>query len=255
MGSVQVNVPYPMLLERIDFVTGRGIHPEIYLSGIDLDRCHEEDLKKIAQHLEAKDLEVTIHGPFMDLSPGGVDPKIKGVTFERMLRTIEVAKLFRPKVIVFHPGYDKWRFDGDVRLWLESSLETWPPLVEKAEAAGLILALENVFEETPESLQALLEKIDSPNLGFCFDTGHHNVFSSASFVTWAKSLGPYLKEVHLHDNRGEKDEHLPLGEGTFDFAGFFALLRQLELRPTFTIEPHEEPHLWRSLEAVKKYIG
>lgn len=253
-GPVQVNVPYPMLLDRIDFVTAKGIHPEIYLSGRDLDRCLEEDLERIGRHLREKNLEVTLHGPFMDLSPGGVDPKIKEVTVDRLSRTIEVAQILRPKVVVFHPGYDKWRFDGDVRLWLESSLETWRPLVKKAEAAGLTLALENVFEETPESLCALLEKIDSRSLGFCFDTGHHNVFSSASFLTWAESLGPYLKEVHLHDNRGEKDEHLPLGEGTFDFKGFFAVLERLQLHPIYTIEPHEEPHLWRSLEAVRKYI-
>lgn len=254
MAPVQVNVPYPMLLERIDFVAEKGIHPEIYLSGTDLDRCREEDLERIARHLGQKKLEVTLHGPFMDLSPGGVDPKIKEVTFERLSRTIEVAQILRPKVIVFHPGYDRWRFDGDVRLWLESSLDTWRPLVKRAEAVGVTLALENVFEETPESLQALLKKIDSPSLGFCFDTGHHNVFSSASVLTWAESLGPYLKEVHLHDNRGEKDEHLPLGEGTFDFKTFFAVLEQLRLQPIYTIEPHEEPHLWRSLEAAKRYI-
>jgi hypothetical protein len=26
------------------------------------------------------------------------------------------------------------------------------------------------------------------------------------------------------------------------------------LNPIYTLEPHEEAHLWRGLEAVKKYI-
>ena len=60
-------------------------------------------------------------------------------------------------MIVFHPGYEKWKFDGDVGLWLESSLQTWKPLVKEAEKLGLILAVENVFEETPESLGRTLE--------------------------------------------------------------------------------------------------
>jgi sugar phosphate isomerase/epimerase len=51
------------------------------------------------------------------------------------------------------------------------------------------------------------------------------------------------------------DEHLPVGEGGFDFNQFFALLSQYKLNPLYTIEPHEEAHLWRGLEAVKKYIG
>jgi sugar phosphate isomerase/epimerase len=50
------------------------------------------------------------------------------------------------------------------------------------------------------------------------------------------------------------DEHLPAGEGDFDFNQFFALLSHLSLNPLYTIEPHEEAHLRRGLEAVKKYI-
>jgi sugar phosphate isomerase/epimerase len=69
-----------------------------------------------------------------------------------------------------------------------------------------------------------------------------------------EALGGFLSEVHLHDNCKEMDEHLPLGEGAFDFGQFFTLLAQLNLKPLYTIEPHEEDHLRRGLEAVKKYI-
>jgi sugar phosphate isomerase/epimerase len=67
-------------------------------------------------------------------------------------------------------------------------------------------------------------------------------------------LGEFLREVHLHDNHREMDEHLPVGEGGFDFNQFFSLLSQLKLNPLYTIEPHEEAHLWRGLQAVKKFI-
>jgi len=254
MSLIHINVPYSMLLHRLDFAVKNRIHPEIYFSGENLDTCYEKDVKKVAETLRQNGLEATLHGPFMDLSPGGVDRRIKEVTLDRLSRTIELAAVFRPKTVVFHPGYEKWKFDGDVKLWLKSSLETWRPLVKKAESMGLTLAIENVFEETPDSLRNLLEEINSPHLRFCFDTGHHNVFSTSPLQTWIETLGTYLREVHLHDNRREMDEHLPVGEGTFDFDGFFNLLSQFELDPIYTIEPHEEPHLWRSLAAVRKYI-
>jgi len=243
-----------MLRHRLDFAVKNRIHPEIYFSGEDLDACRDEDVKQVAGALEKNGLEVTLHGPFMDLSPGGVDRKIKEVTLDRLSKTIEMAAILKPKIIVFHPGYEKWKFNGDVKLWFKSSLETWRPLVQEAESMGLTLAIENVFEETPESLKTLLEEIDSPHFRFCFDTGHHNVFSRVPLQNWFGALGRYLCEVHLHDNRREMDEHLPIGEGTFDFKGFFRLLSQFELNPVYTIEPHEEPHLWRSLEAVKRYV-
>ena len=254
MAAIQINVPYPMLLHRIDFAVKNQINPEIYFSGEDLDQCRNSDIQRVAEVLHQHQLKITFHAPFMDLSPGGVDRKVKEVTVDRFLKVIELAEFFKPKNIVFHPGYEKWRFDGNVNLWLESSLETWRPLVKQAASNGLTLAIENVFEETPDSLALLLKEIHSPHFRFCFDTGHHHVFSKVPLSDWIEVLGEYLMEVHLHDNHGERDDHLPIGEGGFDFDEFFRLLAPRSLKPILTLEPHEETHLRRGLEAVKKYL-
>jgi len=254
MATVHINVPYPMLLKRHDFAIGNRIHPEIYFSGDDLDTLDKKEGRRLAETLHQNQLEITFHSPFMDLSPGGVDRKVKEVTLDRFSKVIELAEFFKPKNIVFHPGYEKWKFDGNVSLWLESSLETWRPLVKQAASNGLTLAIENVFEETPDSLALLLKEIHSPHFRFCFDTGHHHVFSKVSLPVWIEVLGDYLSEVHLHDNHGERDDHLPMGEGGFDFDEFFRLLAHRSLKPILTLEPHEEAHLRRGLEAVKKYI-
>ena len=41
---------------------------------------------------------------------------------------------------------------------------------------------------------------------------------------WVDSLGDHLGEIHLHDNHGTADEHLPVGEGTFPFKELMRLL-------------------------------
>ena len=254
MTVIHTNVPYSMLLQRIDFVLQNRIHPEIYFSAENLDTYGEKDVKHLAKTLQKHALETTLHGPFMDLSPGGVDRRIKEVTSDRFCKTIELAHFFKSKTIVFHPGYEKWKFDGNVELWLESSLQTWRPLIKEAKKIEVILAIENVFEEAPHSLATLLGEINSPHFRFCFDTGHQHLFGKTPLPIWFEILGRYLCEVHLHDNHGEMDQHLPVGEGGFDFDRFFKLLSQFRLNPIYTIEPHEEAHLWRGLEAVKKYI-
>jgi sugar phosphate isomerase/epimerase len=243
-----------MLLQRIDFAIEKRIHPEIYFSAEDLDTSSEKDVKHLAETLHQNGLEITLHGPYMDLSPGGVDRRIKEITSDRLSKTIKLAYFFKPKTIVFHPGYEKWKFDGDVKLWLESSLQTWRPMVKEAEEMDLLLVIENVFEENPDSLALLLQKVDSPHFRFCFDTGHHHVFSKTPLPLWIESLGKYLVEVHLHDNHQEMDEHLPLGDGNFDFDEFFSLLSEFRLNPIYTVEPHQEDQLWRSMETVEKYI-
>lgn len=254
MIPLQINIPYSMLLQKIDLVLQHRLFPEIYFSADDLDLYSKEEGKELAATLHKNGLDITFHGPFMDLSPGGVDRRIKEVTLDRFSQTIEIAGLFKPKVIVFHPGYEKWKFDGNVGLWFESSLQTWKPLVEEAKEWGLTIAIENVFEENPDPLTMLLNEIRSPHFKFCFDTGHHHVFSKTPLSLWMETLRDDLVEVHLHDNHGEMDEHLPVGEGRFDFNELFSLFSRWRLTPIHTLEPHEEAHLWRSLEAVTKYI-
>jgi sugar phosphate isomerase/epimerase len=111
---------------------------------------------------------------------------VKGGTLDRFSKVIELARFFKPKSIVFHPGYEKWKFDGNVKMWLDSSLQTWGPLVDVAEKQGQMLAIENVFEETPDTLLLLLSSFESPYFRFCFDTGHHNVFGKVP-LSWRTS--------------------------------------------------------------------
>jgi len=251
---IQVNIPYKMLLEKLDFVLGKRLNPEIYFNGEALDNYREEDLVKIHSELTKNGLSITIHAPFMDLCPGGVDAKVKKATIERLNQTIEVAAHLHPQMVIFHPGYNKWFFDGNVKLWLESSLNTWRPIVTKVEKMGIPIALENVFEEEPSSLQQLISSIHSPYVNFCFDTGHFNLFSTISMEEWFDSLGKYIKEVHLHDNCGTSDDHLPIGDGKIDFDLFFQLITHYGVNTIYTIEPHKIEHLERSLQACGKYL-
>ncbi len=49
-------------------------------------------------------------------------------------------------------------------------------------------------------------------LGLCYDSGHDFVWSGKPYDL-LKRYGDRLFAVHLHDNRGREDEHLPIGEG------------------------------------------
>ena len=49
MTIIHINVPYSMLLQRIDFAIKNRIHPEIYFSAEDLDTCHEKDVQHLSE--------------------------------------------------------------------------------------------------------------------------------------------------------------------------------------------------------------
>jgi sugar phosphate isomerase/epimerase len=253
--QIFINVPYEMLLARLDYAIKNRLLPEIYFDGNALDTARHEDVNRLAKTLSTHEIDVTLHGPYMDLSPGGIDAKVKEVTLKRIEKTMDFAALFGPKTVVFHPGFDRWHFEGYHDLWLKNSIAAWKPIARKAKEIGTIVAIENVFEEEPQTLKGLIEGVNSPNFGFCFDTGHYFAFSKAPLDRWFEVLGEWIVEVHLHDNHGTRDDHLPLGEGKMDFGEFFDLLGRITPLPILTVEPHDEAHLWSSIRAAEKYLS
>jgi sugar phosphate isomerase/epimerase len=136
-------------------------------------------------------------------------------------------------------------------LWVETAVETFSPLAVRLADMGASLILENVYEDRPEDLLPLLDAVDGA--GFCLDTGHQSAFSRTPLERWVETLSPCLRQLHLHDNRRDKDEHLAMGQGEIDFESLFrALFRKMETPPAITLEPHREEDLWPSVEYLEK---
>lgn len=253
LDRVQVNAPYRQLVDKyLELFLRYGINPEIGFDALALETASQEAMAEMARLMEEQGRTITFHGPFMDLAPGGLDERIREVTARRLQRTMELVPLFRPLSIVFHAGYDERRYHAHRAEWLSGSLATWEPLIQQAEEVGVVVHLENVYEQTPEMILTLIEEMDSENLGFCLDMGHMNVFGEVALSEWLDALGPHLKEVHLHDNNGHSDSHGPIGSGTAPFKELFQYLHDQEKRPVVTLEPHEEATLWVSLENLEK---
>jgi sugar phosphate isomerase/epimerase len=251
LKQVQVNAPYRQLVDYyLELFVKYGINPEIGFDAAALDTYSEAAMGEVARLLAANGRTVTFHGPFMDLAPGGIDETIRKATAQRLQSTLELVPLFGPPSIVFHAGYDASRYHAQRAEWLSSSMVTWETLTRMAEKMRVVIHLENVYEQTPEMILALLEKMSSEYLGFCLDLGHMNVFGEVPLTEWLDALGPYLKEVHLHDNDGRSDAHEPIGSGTAPFEELFQYLQGKKLKPLVTLEPHEEATLWKSLESL-----
>jgi len=253
LDQVQVNAPYRQLVDRyLEAFLHSGINPEIGFDALALETFSEEGMAEVARLIADCGSNTTFHVPFMVLAPVGIDERLRKFTARRLQRTMELVPLFRPLSIVFHAGYDERRYHAHRAEWLSGSLATWEPLIQQAEEMGVVIHLENVYEQTPEMILALIEEMSSENLGFCLDMGHMNVFGEVALSEWLDALGPHLKEVHLHDNNGHIDSHGPIGSGTAPFKELFQYLHDQEKRPLVTLEPHEEATLWTSLENLEK---
>jgi sugar phosphate isomerase/epimerase len=246
-----VHIPYPNVGDYLAYARQHRLNLEIYFPSASLDNLNPGDVEKLKKEFDYGP-SLSIHAPFMDMSPGAVDAKVREVTLERFLQVMEIAEILSPKVIVFHSGYEKWRYAHRVDLWLEGSVKTWHPIIEKAARLETRIAIENIFEDEPSSLVALMEKLHSEHFGICFDTGHCNLFSRVPLTEWLKALGPYIAELHLHDNDRTSDQHLPVGDGTFDFKTLFSHLRGKDC--IYTIEAHTPERVLKSMERLREHI-
>lgn len=248
LAKVQVNVPFKMLKsEYLPLFLKYGINPEIGIDADALDTTSDKAYREVAEILKINNRNITLHGPFMDLVPGGLDTMLLAATRKRLERFFEIIPIFEPANVVCHAGYDPCYYRKSWERWLSNSVETWKPYVHLAERFGFKLLLENVYENNPIAHCALFNAIPSDHFGFCFDVGHHNVFGKSPHKVWFEALGEKIMELHLHDNDGTEDTHLAIGRGNVDFIGLFEMINENGFTPTITLEPHEEETLWESL--------
>lgn len=245
------HVPYEACDKYLPFFKENRWNLEIYFGSRSFDKIKKSGILKLKKKLDYGP-QLSIHGPFMDLSPGAVDPKVRDITMKRFSKTLDIAEILKPRVIVFHSGYDKWKYDGNVDIWLEGSLQTWRPITKRASESGINIAIENIFEDDPGHLGLLSKEMASENFGICFDTGHFNLFSKLTLLEWLGVIKPYIKELHLHDNLRHADEHRAIGDGDFDFATLFKELQGIDC--VHTIEAHNMKDAITSLERLSEFL-
>lgn len=248
--QVQVNIPFRMLKEGyLDKFLEYGLNPEIGFDANTLDSMMFSDAESIVKQFHQTGRTITLHGPFMDLSPGSPDPDIQRISRKRFDQLAALVPLFKPKCVVCHTGYDHKRYWPMVDVWLEKSLEIWNPLAESLKREGTRLMLENVYEKTPSEILPLIEKLKVHDVGFCLDVGHQAVFGSLSLTQWVQTMSSHLRQLHLHNNDGKQDDHRALGSGSINIEELLKQLHSLNIQPVaITLEPHREEDLEPSLE-------
>jgi sugar phosphate isomerase/epimerase len=254
MDPIHVHIPYPKLKDFFEMIRTRRYDLEIYLSAAVLDQLEKSDLTELLARLDWRP-SLTLHAPFVDLNPGAADSMVRTVTEVRFRQILNAAAVLKPRTVVFHAAYDKWRYGGRKDAWLENGLEVWRRVADEAGRLGVRVAVENVFDDGPEPLRMLIDKIDRPDFGFCFDSGHFNLFSTVPMEHWFEALGRRLIEVHLHDNDGTGDAHWAVGRGTVDFKKMFYLMQRHASSPLLTIEAHDKEDIEASLNSVSLLLG
>jgi len=109
-------------------------------------------------------------------------------------------------------------------------------------------------------LKENFDMIESKYKCFCMDTGHTNEivrFGRPTVPETIRILGNYIKVLHLHDNEGAYDSHLPpliSGKNNIDWVETFAALEEVGYKGVYNYELLLS-RFGSNLDDYLKYLG
>lgn len=168
----------------------------------------------------------------------------------QMRKSIEAAALAGAPWTVMHPWVTHKTSKEEI---LKENIRLFEPYIEYAKELGIGIAIENMFKrvywfgeevksEAFSTADELIEIIDPlnekyGNVGACWDTGHANLSMKSQYEDLLK-LGKRLKVLHIADNAGQADEHMPAFFGYIDWKEIISALKKIKYSGTFNFETH-----------------
>lgn len=217
--------------ERVSECYGLGLEIAEYCTAWNMDIYREVTKATVEKKITGITHRV-LHAPFNELFPCAIDLQARELAAKRYRQAIALAKEHGASKVIIHGGYNPWIY---YPVWyVEQSISFWKAFFQ--EDPGVEIVLENVLEETPDSLLSIVSGVDNPKLKLCLDVGHVNAYSKVPVEAWLAEWVPYLSHFHIHNNYADRDSHQPLFDGTIAMT---SLLRQAETQcanPTYTLE-------------------
>ncbi len=231
------------------------------LAGLDVDTVDGVTIRRLSDLADEYGLGYSIHPPLVNTA--ALDEGERAVAIDKYRATLALAGRLGIRDMVIHSGHRPC-----MQVSAEQSRElacgTLRAVGETARDMGVRLLLENTgwheyaILDTPGDLLELAESACPPDTGLLLDTGHA-ALQHFDVVDCARMWLSRLAQVHAHDNAGEFDEHLPLGEGVIDWSSLIGLLAGAGWDGVFMLElgacADASGRLADSLDLVAKYAG
>lgn len=238
------------------------------------DEVSPGDRKKGRAMVEDSGIALAVHAPFTSLNPAAVNPGIRKESVRQIIAAIDLCAELAGKVVITHTGEyviserAREKIPQAATIHWQNNLESLKTCAQHAALRGITLCLENIGFE-PEHLDRNVEDLikirdevlggrvppPDPILEFCLDLGHARL--NRELPQAISKLGPHIRHVHFTDNLGEKDDHLVIGQGNFDYSphlDFFRSFPHVLTLEAISLGTDPAPAV-KSREFVKKLLG
>ncbi len=237
-----MNYPIRPVLDEIETFGDMGFD---YLElAMDPPEAHHEMLQfqseAIREALAKNRMGLVCHLPTF-LSTADLTASLRRASRCEIRASIEVAAHLGARRAVLHPSYMSGMGRNAPTLYNEFARESLDEAVECAAQAKIDLCLENLFPQlTPFGALDDWDRCFAryPHLGFTLDIGHAHIGPDGMtrILAYIRRFHSRLRHLHVSDNRGQWDDHLPVGDGQIDFPAVAAALKGIGYQGDMTLE-------------------
>ncbi|MGC8971468.1 MAG: sugar phosphate isomerase/epimerase family protein [bacterium] len=206
----------------------------------------DEDKRKKAKDLYILGIELAKYFECETIQTDSYTPPLEFIGEAPYKESISYGKHYRVKIDL--------NFSWD-KLW-NVLVDSFRFASETAKSAGLKFCLEPRVGEIISNTDALLRLMDhvkSDNFGAVLDTGHQNAQKEILPLSVEK-LGNRIFYLHVSDNDGKVNEHLPLGKGNIDWEGVFLALKKHNYQGYVAIDIGNVPDIEKAYIDSKKFL-
>lgn len=176
----------------------------------------------------------SLHGPFLDLKPASPDEDIRRISYNKYLRTINIAKELEIDYIIFHSQINPYLSEPFISdLNNTQSKEFWKMITEETKTFKGTILIENIFEESPQMLKDYMKTLNMDNIKVNLDIGHAKL-GTATLEEWISELKEHIAYIHLHWNNGKYDQHMEPRSEDIEYIKSF--LKKYNINPVISLE-------------------
>jgi len=165
---------------------------------------------------DSLDVEFQVHAPLSDVNIGSVHEPMRLAAMNEIKQTIAMCRQLDIPMVTVHPGFIQGIAFLNKATAVEKTAQSLKEIASFASDQSVSVAVENLpanINATCTQASELLEVIEGTDLGICFDMGHAN---TAGQIDEMLALVDKFRNVHLHNNDGDWDQHNKLNDGSAD---------------------------------------
>src|SRR5713226_996016 len=215
--STQIHRGQVVTVDLLESIRKAGYERiELFANRPHLDFHNRPLLRSIGRWFMENELPApSMHLPFVEnrgplqktwISVLEPEPRLREAAMDQIKRALELVDHVPLSYVVMHLGNPKEAFN------LVAFDYAYSAISQIRAFAGVDVMVENIPNEisTLERIEEFKKIAGLEEIGICYDTGHGHLQGITGGFEHART-------THIHDNHGEKDEHLWPFEGTLDW--------------------------------------